>query len=194
MQPPSVTPEQFRAAMGSFAAGVTIVTTIDEAGKPQALTATAFSSVSLNPPLCLVCVDRRARSHQPLLSRRSFAVNILSADQEVLSRHFAAPMADRFSEVPWRPGRITRCPRLKGVLAFVECVVAGVHDGGDHDIFLGHVAGVEVREGTPLVYWRGTYSSLTGSPFRRIPAITDPSPKNHTLGDNAASVRQAGQP
>src|SRR5215471_17825332 len=91
-----VSREGFKAAMGSFAAGVTIVTTLDSAGKPHALTATSFSSVSIDPPLCLVCIDKLARTHQALVLKGSFAVNILNADQRDLSAQFASSIADRF--------------------------------------------------------------------------------------------------
>jgi flavin reductase (DIM6/NTAB) family NADH-FMN oxidoreductase RutF len=156
----AVAPEEFKAAMASFAAGVTIVTTLDPAGAPQALTATAFSSVSLQPPLCLVCIAKRARAHGPLVTNGCFVINILSAEQKALSMRFSAPIADRFAGVSWRPGDVTRCPVLSGALACIECMVAEVHSGGDHDIFLGRVASVQAREGMPLVYWRGGYSSL----------------------------------
>lgn len=160
MEAPSVRAEDFKAAMASFAAGVTVVTTMDERNCPQAMTATAFSSVSASPPLCLVCVDKRARTYQPLLLKGCFAVNILCSEQQSLSARFAAPIADRFAGVGWRPGNVTGCPVLDGALAFMECQVTEVHSGGDHDIFLGRVASVEVRAGAPLVYWRGSYSSL----------------------------------
>jgi flavin reductase (DIM6/NTAB) family NADH-FMN oxidoreductase RutF len=150
--------------MASFAAGVTIVTTTDPSGDPEALTATAFSSVSVSPPLCLVCIDRRARPHRPLLMKGAFAINILSSEQEALSARFAAPLADRFAGVNWQPGEVTRCPIITGTLAYMECHVAEVHSGGDHDIFLGRVASVRVGDGTPLVYWRGRYSSLPPPP------------------------------
>jgi flavin reductase (DIM6/NTAB) family NADH-FMN oxidoreductase RutF len=164
MEASSVNEAEFKAAMASFAAGVTIVTTIDADGSPHALTATAFSSVSVSPPLCLICIDRRARTHQPLLVSGCFAVNILSAEQEPLSAHFSAPVADRFAGVSWRPGQATRCPIIGGALAFMECHTAEVHTGGDHNIFLGRVAAVQVGEGAPLVYWRGRYSSLPPPP------------------------------
>lgn len=160
MEAPIVSAAEFKAAMASFAAGVTIITTIDASGAPQALTATAFSSVSVSPPLCLVCIDKRARTHQPLLRQGCFAVSILSAEQEQLSARFAAPIADRFAGVRWRPGEVTGCPIIHGALAYMECQVVEVHSGGDHDIFLGAVTSVQVRDGTPLVYFRGSYSSL----------------------------------
>jgi flavin reductase (DIM6/NTAB) family NADH-FMN oxidoreductase RutF len=163
METPSVTVEAFKAAIGSFAAGVTIVTTIDASGAPEALTATAFSSVSVSPPLCLVCIDRRARPHGPLLMKGAFAINILSAEQEALSARFAAPIPDRFAGVSWHPGEVTRCPIIPGAIAYMECHVVEVHCGGDHDIFLGRVDSVRVGDGAPLVYWRGRYSSLRSS-------------------------------
>src|SRR5262245_37466315 len=126
MEAASVSPEDFKAAMASFAAGVTVITTLDARDCPQALTATAFSSVSVSPPLCLVCIDKRARPYQPLLLRGCFAVNILSAEQEALSARFASPVADRFAGVSWRPGAVTSCPFIQGALAFMECYVAEV--------------------------------------------------------------------
>ncbi len=156
----SVEAEQFRDAMASFAAGVTIITTLDAEGTPQAATATAFSSVSLSPPLCLVCIDRRGRTHGPLLVHGCFAVNILRADQEWLSARFASSMPDRFADVAWQPGEHTGCPLLEGALASMECRIAEVHSGGDHDIFLGRPASVRVGGGSPLVYWRGRYRDL----------------------------------
>lgn len=155
-----VTADSFKAAMASFAAGVTVVTTIDEHGAPQAVTATAFSSVSLDPPLCLVCIARRARTYRPLLYKRSFAVNILRAEQEWLSNRFASAIPDRFATVSWAPGEITGCPIIEEALASMECQVVEVHSGGDHDIFLGSPTSVRVHEGAPLVYFRGSYSSL----------------------------------
>lgn len=152
--------DAFKAAMASFAAGVTVVTTIDEQGLPQAVTATAFSSVSLDPPLCLVCIDRRARTYRPLLYKRSFAVNILRAEQEWLSNRFASAIPDRFASVSWVPGEITGCPLIEEALASMECEVVEVHTGGDHDIFLGSPTSVRVHDGAPLVYFRGNYSSL----------------------------------
>lgn len=152
--------KEFRAAMGSFAAGVTVITALDERGGPQALTATAFSSVSLTPPLCLVCIARGTRAYQPLLTSGHFAVNILRAEQEWLSARFASSVADRFASVAWEPGDVTGCPLIPGALVSLECRVVDVHSGGDHDIFLGSPLSVRVHEGAPLVYWRGSYSSL----------------------------------
>jgi flavin reductase (DIM6/NTAB) family NADH-FMN oxidoreductase RutF len=94
----------------------------------------------------------------------AYAVNILNADQRSLSMHFASSVVDKFETVPWRAGEITGCPMLEGALAWVECKIAEIFSGGDHDIFLGHVASVQVHDGAPLVYWRGSYSSLPPPP------------------------------
>jgi flavin reductase (DIM6/NTAB) family NADH-FMN oxidoreductase RutF len=107
----------------------------------------------------------------------SFAINILSSEQEALSARFAAPLADRFAGVSWQPGEVTRCPIIAGALAYMECHVAEVHSGGDHDIFLGRVASVQVGDGTPLVYWRGRYSSLPSSPRIMTVGSRQPSPR-----------------
>jgi flavin reductase (DIM6/NTAB) family NADH-FMN oxidoreductase RutF len=159
-----VAAEDFRAAMGSFAAGVTVITTLDAKGAPHAVTATAFSSVSLSPPLCLVCIAKQTRTHQPLLVKGSFAVNILRAGQEWLSARFASSELDRFASVPWEAGAVTGCPIIEGALAWMECLVVEIHSGGDHDIFLGRPTSVSVHDGTPLVYWRGSYSTLPPAP------------------------------
>jgi flavin reductase (DIM6/NTAB) family NADH-FMN oxidoreductase RutF len=159
-----IKPEDFRAAMSSFAAGVTVITTLDANGAPQAVTATAFSSVSMTPPLCLVCINKRTRTHQPLLLTRHFAVNILGADQQWVSARFASSAGDRFASVEWSAGDTTGCPIIEGALAWMECRIVEVHSGGDHDIFLGSPISVRVHEGAPLVYWRGNYSSLPPPP------------------------------
>jgi flavin reductase (DIM6/NTAB) family NADH-FMN oxidoreductase RutF len=164
LQDSNVTPERFRAAMASFAAGVTVITTVDSSGAPQALTATAFSSVSMQPPLCLACVDKRSRTYQPMLLKGRFAVNILNANQKALSNRFASPVSDRFAGISWRAGEVTGCPLVEGALAWLECKVAEVHSGGDHDIFLGQILAVQVNDGSPLVYFRGVYSSLPPAP------------------------------
>jgi flavin reductase (DIM6/NTAB) family NADH-FMN oxidoreductase RutF len=162
---------RFRAAMGSFAAGVTIVTTLDSSRRPHAMTATAFSSVSLNPPLCLVCIDRRSRTYQSVTRSGCFAVHILNADQRSLSVHFSSSTIDKFETIRWRPGEMTGCPIIEGALASMECTVAEIYSGGDHDIFLGRVASVQVHDGSPLVYWRGSYSSLPPPPEKEPPSL-----------------------
>lgn len=150
----------FKAVMASFAASVTVVTTVDPHGTPHALTATAFSSLSQDPPLCLVCVKRGSRAHGPMRVGRRFAVNILAAGQEHVSAHFAASRADKFADVKWTAGPATGCPLLPDALAWVECEVADIFAGGDHDIFVGRLLTTDVRDGAPLVYFRGRYATL----------------------------------
>jgi flavin reductase (DIM6/NTAB) family NADH-FMN oxidoreductase RutF len=160
----AVSAQEFRAAMAAFAAGVTVITTLDADGAPQAVTATAFSSVSLTPPLCLVCISKRTRTHEPLVNSGCFAVNILRADQDWLSDRFASSITDRFASVVWHPGEVTGCPIIEGALVSMECRIAEVYSGGDHDIFIGSPTSVQLRSGAPLVYWRGNYSSLPPPP------------------------------
>lgn len=160
MTTPTITKDEFRAAMGSFAAGVTVITTLDADGTPHALTATAFSSLSADPPLCLVCVDKDARAHDPMVVGKKFAVNMLAAHQADVSGHFASRVDDKFDGKDWRPGEHTGCPLLPDVIATVECEVTEVLAGGDHSIFIGRMLGVEVSDGAPLLYWRGKYASV----------------------------------
>lgn len=146
--------------MGSFAAGVTVITTVTPEGRLVGLTATAFSSLSLDPPLCLVCVDRRGGSHDALAVSGKFAVNMLAADQVELSNRFASRTEDKFASVPYALGEATGCPLLEGVIASAECVVTEVLPGGDHSIFIGALLKVTSHEGAPLVYFRAAYRGL----------------------------------
>lgn len=163
-EPASIPTDQFRALMASFAAGVTVVTTRDGAGGLWGLTATAFSSLSLDPPLCLVCIDRRTASHRPLADSRRFAVSVLTDQQQDVSNHFASKLADKFAGVAWQPGPVTEVPVLSEALAWMECDVDAIHEGGDHDIFVGRIVSAHVRDGKPLVYWRGSYGDVTPRP------------------------------
>lgn len=156
----SIDKEAFKAVMGNFAAGVTVVTAVDAEGRRWGLTATAFSSVSLDPPLALVCVDKRAGSHGALSDSRRFAVSLLSAEQVDLSNRFASRAEDKFDGVTWRAGEVTGCPVLEGALAWMECEVADVFPGGDHDIFVGRLVASGTGEGKPLVYWGGKYGDV----------------------------------
>ena len=165
----TVTPEQVRSAMASFAAGVTVVTTLEADGSPQGLTATAFSSVSMQPPLCLVCLDHRSRTFTALTEKKRFAVSMLKHSQEPVSNQFAAAEGDKFADVPWTPGQVTGCPLIDGALASVECEVESVHRAGDHDIFVGRIVSIAVGDGMPLVYFRGAYAEL-------MPEVTPATP------------------
>lgn len=157
----SVTENDFKAAMASFGAGVTVITTLDAAGNPAGLTATAFSSVSKQPPLCLVCVARSADAYGALRASGLFAVNFLSREQENISNQFAVHGIDKFAGVEWKRGEATGCPVLAGTVGTVECTTFAVNEFGDHDVFIGKIERVAVFPAEPLLYFRGTYRTLT---------------------------------
>ncbi len=150
---------ELRRVMGHFATGVTVVTTRGSDGRPYGLTANAVSSVSLIPPLLLICVDKKAESYPSFEQSRIFTVNILSAEQEELSRRFAVSGGEKFEGVSYRIGA-NGAPILGGALAHIECTVTAAYEGGDHVIYLGEVQETETREGKPLLFYRGGYRSL----------------------------------
>lgn len=149
-----------RDALGCFATGITIVTTRDGAGNPVGLTANSFTSVSLDPPLLLVCIANSAGSGAALREAEHFGVNVLQIGQQPASNRFAGRGEDRFAATPWAPGE-TGVPLLDGALGSFECRRHAVHDGGDHFILIGEVvrAQFEPRR-DPLLYFRGKYRRL----------------------------------
>jgi flavin reductase (DIM6/NTAB) family NADH-FMN oxidoreductase RutF len=157
----SVTVADFKAAMGSFAAGVTVITAVDAAGTPFALTATAFSSVSKTPPLCLVCVSHEAEAYPVIAATGRYAVNLLAKPQEHLSNRFATHGIDKFDGVEWTRGEATGCPVLPNALASIECLVTQTVPAGDHDVFLGSIQRIVLGEGQPLVHFRAAYWDLS---------------------------------
>lgn len=149
----------FRSVLGRFASGVTVMTTLDEAGRDHGMTVSAFCSVSLEPPRVLCCVERVAVMHDVIASAPRFAINILSETQESLSRRFAEEMDDRFDGIGYTRG-ITGAVLLDGILAHVECDVVARYDGGDHTIILGQVIAAAAHEKRPLLYYRGGYAEM----------------------------------
>lgn len=149
-------PRALRQAMGRFATGVAVITTRTSAGRLEGMTVNSFSSVSLDPPLVLWSLRRQARSRAGFVEAGCFAVNILSAEQDALSRHFATPMADRFESLAWEPGH-GGCPLLAGCLAHFECDTHEVVEAGDHLILIGRIRQVTHRDGVPLVFHGGQY-------------------------------------
>jgi flavin reductase (DIM6/NTAB) family NADH-FMN oxidoreductase RutF len=147
-----------RKILGHFATGVTVVTTDGAAGR-HGMTANAVASLSLNPPLVLVAVDKRAALLEYLLTNRCFAVNILRLDQEDLSRRFAAPGPKDFSDLPFTTA-VTGSPILADGLAFLDCRVYDILPGGDHNIFVGEILTGEYQGGEPLLYFSGRYRRL----------------------------------
>ncbi len=153
-----ISPRDFRDALGRFASGVTVVT-IPHAGDPagvRGITANAFMSVSLSPPLVLVSIDKKARAHAPLMEAERYGVSILSAGQEPLSNHFAgfdASITPRFTE-------LNGLAVVDGALAQLVCRVTNRVEAGDHTLFIGNVEALATSEAEPLLYFRGRYGEL----------------------------------
>jgi len=149
----------FRKALGCFASGVTVVTAVDEAGEPAGLTVSAFSSVSLAPPLVLICLDKRVSS-LATFRKGPFAVNVLSEAQRAVSNRFSEKRDDRFEGIAFTPGG-NGAPVLAGSLVAVECNTHAVVDAGDHEIIIGAVTRVIFEEqAKPLIYFCGSYAGL----------------------------------
>jgi flavin reductase (DIM6/NTAB) family NADH-FMN oxidoreductase RutF len=155
--------DTLRSVFGTFATGITVVTTRGEA--PLGMTANSFTSVSLSPPLVLVCVQRGAAMHEAILSSELFAVSVLSAGQEQLAKYFADRRRPRgeqeFALVDSVPGPSTGAPVLSGAMAWMECRLSAVYDGGDHSIFLGSV--LDLGRGTgneALLFHSGRFHQL----------------------------------
>ena len=153
-------PDSFRSVLGRFASGVTVVTARDGDGRDHGMTVSAFSSLSLSPPLVLICVDRAASMHDVLVNASHFAVNILSANQEAVSRRFSGTEEHRrFDGIGYARGQ-TGAPLLDDVLAHVECRRVAQYPAGDHTIFVGEVEAALARPERPLLYYRGGYAQL----------------------------------
>lgn len=159
----SVTQTEFRKAMGSFATGVTVIT-VDYDGEVHGMTANAFASVSLDPLLILVCVDHKARTHNHLHARKRFGVNILAEGQRGISEYYARPAETHRQAEQEADARFDRTahgtPVLHDALAYLECRLHSAQDAGDHTIFIAEVEDVVVRDGDPLLYFRGQYRKI----------------------------------
>ena len=157
-----VTSDEFRAALGRFASGVTVVTTKDSTGVLHGITVSAFCSVSLEPPMVLICVEKTAVSHSALEESNIFVVNILPEGAASTSELFASLRDDKFDRIEFTEG-IDGVPVLTDTLATLECRVKFSYHGGDHSIFVGDVERTGVRDGGPLIYFRGGYHHLRQS-------------------------------
>ena len=154
-----IDPQALRQALGSFATGVTIVTTRDAAGLDVGLTANSFNSVSLNPPMILWSLAKSSRSLLAFVEAREFAVHILAADQRALSNRFAQRGIDKFATLTVsRSGHGT--PLLEGCSARFICRTAFRYEGGDHDIFVGEVTTFEHFDRPPLLFHGGRYADV----------------------------------
>jgi len=153
-------PRTLRDALGCFATGVTVVTCLNADGDPAGLTVNSFTSVSLDPPLLLVCIAKEAASAAPLVSAVHFAINVLQTGQQPASIRFSTRHENRFGATPWQSGE-AGAPILRDSLGVFECERFAVYDGGDHHILVGQVikASFDPRV-DPLLYFRGSYRRL----------------------------------
>ena len=154
----SIDDAQFKHALSHFASGVTIVTTEHE-GTDYGLTVASFASLSLSPPLVLVCISKSSSSHEPIMASGKFGVSILGSDQEAVSGRFAARGGDKFAGLDIRRGTLG-IPLIGNALATLECRVTNQVVGGDHSIFIGEVVDTQTREGAPLLYFRAAYREM----------------------------------
>jgi len=159
----SISQADFRKALGSFATGVTVIT-VDHEGEVHGMTANAFTSVSLDPLLVLVCVDHKARTHAHLQAKKRFGVNVLAENQRAISEYYARVGPSHQHAEQEAGARFDRTahgtPVLHGALAYLECRLHTAQDAGDHTIFIAEVEDVVVREGDPLLYFRGEYRKI----------------------------------
>jgi 3-hydroxy-9,10-secoandrosta-1,3,5(10)-triene-9,17-dione monooxygenase reductase component len=153
--------KEFRQVMGRFATGVTIITTRGADGTPYGLTANAVSSISLDPPLVMISIDKRAESFPRFLESKVFVVNVLADGQEALSNAFAKSGGDKFTGVSYDTNA-DGVPVLSGTVAAIECHIVATHEAGDHVIHLGEVDRTRVTETAPLLYFQGRYGRLGG--------------------------------
>ena len=153
-------PRTLRDALGCFATGVTVVTCLGPDGAPAGLTVNSFTSVSLDPPLLLVCLNKKAVSADPLIAASHFAVNVLQTGQQPASIRFSTRDQDRFGTTPWACGE-AGAPILEDSLGVFECERFAVYDGGDHHMLVGRVIKASFDAAVdPLLYFRGRYRRL----------------------------------
>ncbi len=154
----SIDASAFRSLLGRFATGVTIVTTRDPGGTYHGMTVSAFCSLSLDPPLVLMCIDKTATMFEMLTTGESFTANILAAHQEEIARRFAMVDSDKFDGIGYTV--VDTGAALDDVLAYAQCVRINSIEAGDHTIVIGEVRVATVTEGEPLLYFRGGYAGL----------------------------------
>jgi flavin reductase (DIM6/NTAB) family NADH-FMN oxidoreductase RutF len=149
---------RFKLAMSHFASGVTVVTT-EHDGTRYGMTVASFASLSLHPPLVLVCIEKSVKTHDALIAAGAFAVSILGLAQQDISNRFASKTDDKFAGIATRRGELGM-PGIDGATCTIECRLWNRLEGGDHTIFIGEVVDVQTSEGAPLVYYRSAYREL----------------------------------
>jgi len=158
--PRGVEPPLFRQLLGRFATGVTVITARTAKGDPVGMTANSLASVSLDPPLVLVSVEQVHEMHAALEGATHWVFNVLSSEQEALSRRFAGAEPDRFRGVSYRTNE-RGIAVIDGVVAHIECEKHSAVPGGDHTVFIGLVVGGDATDRRPLLYYRGGYAGLS---------------------------------
>jgi|SRR5579871_640253 len=158
--PAPVSRDEFRRACGRFATGVCIASVLDSAGAPHGLTVSSFASVSLEPPLILICLGHAVTNIEDFREAHHFGISVLSAGARRISDRFAQKGHDRFDGVEWKSGE-TGVPLIAGALAALECTVYQRFTAGDHDIFVGEVVRACVNEGEPLIHYASRYRKLS---------------------------------
>ena len=151
--------QEIRRVMGHFATGVTVITTKDKDGAPQGLTANAFMSLSLNPPLVIISVDKNATCYGCFEPGNGYTVNFLAEHQEEISKRFATKGVDKFADLKWQAGS-NGAAVLDGALGSVECKITNCYDGGDHTIVVGEILNVAASGERPLLFFKGKYQRL----------------------------------
>lgn len=155
----ALTSEEFRRSCGRFATGVTIASVLDSQGTPHGLTVSSFTSVSLEPPLVLICLGHQVTIIETFRAATYFGINVLNEHQRDLSESFARKGHDRFNRVRWYCGP-SGVPLLEDVLAAIECRVYQRFLSGDHDIMVGEMLHAKVAEGSPLIHFASRYHRL----------------------------------
>jgi flavin reductase (DIM6/NTAB) family NADH-FMN oxidoreductase RutF len=153
-----VGPDEYKDTLRKFATGVTLVT-VASGGQVHGMTASSFASLSLDPPLVLVCLEKGSRTRAMVVESEAFAVNVLSAAQEGIAQAFSTSGPKSFESIAHHPGR-SDVPLLDDAIAWIQCDVRNIVDGGDHDIVIGEVVECANAEGSPLLYFDRHYRSL----------------------------------
>jgi flavin reductase (DIM6/NTAB) family NADH-FMN oxidoreductase RutF len=155
----AIDPRELRNVFGAFATGVTVITTTDTSGKPFGLTANSYTSLSLDPPLVLVCVDKKVDCYACFEQSKVFVINFLAEDQAQLSTRFATKGIEKFEGVPTRAGSLG-APLLEGAIGYIECKLVSGYEGGDHTIYVGEVQTASASGDRPLLFFKGKYQKL----------------------------------
>ena len=181
MRPCSFDLDDFRRACGNFPTGVTVTTIVSPEGIPHGITVSSFTSVSLDPPLVLICIDHRSQINEYIHVGQAIGINVLNENQQELSRQFARSWADRFNGVDWYSGH-TGVPVLNDVPAAFECQITEMVPAGDHVVIIARVIHVLATESIPLAYLRRSYGTVIRREIAPHASVTTLPRFEHELG------------